>query len=54
VTGARLARFIEEKPRWQIALVATLIVCFVVAVALGLVAGLVALVLWIIAQRAQI
>ena len=38
----------------EIALVATLIVCFVVAVALGLVVGIITLVLWLIAQRAQI
>ena len=38
----------------EIALVGALIVCFVVAVALGLVVGIVALILWLIAQRAQI
>jgi len=38
----------------EIALVFTLILCFVIAVALGLVMSVIALVLWAIAQRAQI
>ncbi len=38
----------------EIALVFTLILCFVIAVALGLVMGVIALVLWAIAQRAQV